>query len=324
VTGRYAPLAGFNSTWSPVPYDPDTNPSVLVFSDHILPYFKAYKKQGTPLHEKAFSPTFPNDFMADCKSGKLPKVSWIIPPLGFDEHPSASPERGQWFVGEVLRNIMSNKKVWAKTVVFLMYDENDGWFDHVPPPVAPKGTPGEWLTAKHISTNTNGIRGPLGLGVRVPMVVISPFSRGGHVASEVFDHTSQLQFLAARFGIDVPNVSKWRRKTVGDLTSTLHMHHHNPARPKLPEIALGGDTFVGNCSIQDIEQGGASPMIPTKQTMPTQHGKQIPASHFFAEADTKAERITIRTKRNTATTKSAMNAHAHGKPVPSTARGRNR
>src|SRR5579863_10590505 len=82
------------------------------------------------------------------------------------------------------------------TAGFLMYDENDGWFDHVPPPTAPAGTPGEYLTASpsstlepDASTNDLGITGPLGLGVRVPCLVISPFSRGGHIASETFDHT---------------------------------------------------------------------------------------------------------------------------------------
>ena len=65
----------------------------MLFSDHVLPYFKAYQKPSSPLHKKAFTPTFPNDFVADCKSGKLPKVSWIIPPLGFDEHPSARPSK---------------------------------------------------------------------------------------------------------------------------------------------------------------------------------------------------------------------------------------
>ena len=79
--------------------------------------------------------------------GKLPSVSWIIPPLGFDEHPSSSPNRGNWFTQQVLNALSANKKVWSKTVLFLMYDENDGWFDHVSPPVAPKGTKDEWLTA---------------------------------------------------------------------------------------------------------------------------------------------------------------------------------
>ncbi|MBV9485204.1 MAG: hypothetical protein JO246_04035 [Frankiaceae bacterium] len=322
VTGRYAPLAAF-STFDPWLSDPINNPLVLLTSDNILPYFKIFKKETTELHKRAFHPTFPNDFGADCASGKLPKVSWVIPPIGFDEHPSASPERGQWFVQEVLRNLMANKKVWSKTVVFMMYDENDGMFDHVSPPTAPKGTHGEWLTAKKISDTTLGIRGPLGLGIRVPMLTISPFSRGGHLVSEVFDHTSQLQFLAARFGVHVPGVSKWRQGIVGDLTSTLHMHHSDPSRPKLPKMSLGTATPTGNCVSEDSEFGGdTEPSIPTKQRMPTQHGTTVPAGRFFAESSTKAERISLRGGKVTPTTKSAANALAHGRPMPKVKKGR--
>jgi phospholipase C len=322
VTGRYAPLTAFQ-TWDESLSDPNTNGLVLLTSDNILPYFKNFMKPTTALHKRAFHPTFPNNFMADCESGKLPKVSWVIPPLGFDEHPSASPERGQWFVQEVLRNLMRNRKVWSKTVLFVMYDENDGMFDHVKPPTPPHGTHGEWLTAKTISSTTLGIRGPLGLGIRVPALTISPFSRGGHVVSEVFDHTSQMQFLAARFGVDVPGVSKWRRKTVGDLTSTLHMHHKDATRPHLPKMQLGTATPTGNCAQEDSEFGGdTEPSIPTKQRMPTQHGTTVPASHYFAESRTRTERISLRNGRVTPTTKSAANALADGKPIPKVKKGR--
>ena len=139
---------------------------------------------------------------ADVNSGSLPSVSWIIPPLGFDEHPSSSPDNGMCFTSLVLDALTANPNVWSKTALFLMYDENDGWFDHVPPPTAPAGTAGEYLTASPPTIGdpdpgTLGIAGPLGLGVRVPMLVISPFSRGGHIASEVFDHTSQLKLVAS-------------------------------------------------------------------------------------------------------------------------------
>jgi phospholipase C len=315
VSGRYAPLADY-PTWDPTIYDPDNNSAVMVFSDHVLPYFKAYKKKTSPLHRKAFHPTFPNDFAADCAAGTLPKVSWIIPPLGFDEHPSSQPERGQWFVQEVLRNLTANHKLWSKTVMFLMYDENDGFFDHVAPPTAPHGTKGEWLTAKDISPETNGIRGPLGLGVRVPMLVVSPFSRGGHVCSKTFDHTSQLQFLAARFGVEVPNVSHWRRHTVGDLTATLFKSHHNASMPALPEIPLGTAHPTGNCSAEDNDAGGAAPTIPTDQTMPTQHGTTVPASRYFAAAKTQTAAVPLRSGRDTSTVKSRPNAMANRRVEP--------
>ena len=241
VSGRFASLTKY-LTWGPDFYDPIKTTS-LALTDDVLRYFTAFRKPGTPLFEKAFKQTFPNDFAADVKSGKFPKVSWIIPPLGFDEHPSASPTNGQWFVSMVLRELTSNPKVWSKTALFIMYDENDGWFDHVPPPTAPKGTAGEYLTTSKFPTGephpeTLDINGPLGLGVRVPLLVVSPFSRGGHIATEVFDHTSQLKLIAKRFGVEVPNVSAWRRKTVGDLTSTLFHSKKDASVPKLPKTSI--------------------------------------------------------------------------------------
>jgi phospholipase C len=285
VSGRFSSLTKY-LTWGPDFYDPIKTTS-LALTDDVLRYFTAFRKPGTPLFEKAFKQTFPNDFAADVKSGKFPKVSWIIPPLGFDEHPSASPTNGQWFVSMVLRELTSNPKVWSKTALFIMYDENDGWFDHVPPPTAPKGTAGEYLTTSKFPTgethpDTLDINGPLGLGVRVPLLVVSPFSRGGHIATEVFDHTSQLQLIAKRFGVEVPNVSAWRRKTVGDLTSTLFRSKHDASVPKLPKTSIvfapsGPASFAG----QFTEGGGFGPHFPTKQRMPNQRGGTDPASTFF-------------------------------------------
>jgi phospholipase C len=289
VSGKYAALAGY-PTWSPGFYSP-ANPEVLGVSDHVLPYFTAFRNPGTPLYEKAFGPTFPNDFVSDIKHGKLPKVSWMIPPLGFDEHPSASSHNGAYFISLVLDALMANPKVWSKTVLCVMYDENDGWFDHVPPPVPPPHTKGEFLStstfpAGEKDPETLGIRGPLGLGVRVPCLMVSPFSRGGHIATEVFDHTSQLQLIAKRWGVHVPNVSAWRRKTVGDLTSAMFQSKPQTKVPKLPKTSVllptGG---VCDAVHQETESGGAHPSFPTKQRMPNQKGGTVPASRYFAETD---------------------------------------
>ncbi|MGZ4180203.1 MAG: phospholipase C [Solirubrobacteraceae bacterium] len=289
VSGRFASLPKY-LTWDPQFYDPVQTTS-LALTDDVLRYFTAFRKPGTPLFEKAFKQTFPNDFAADVKSGKFPKVSWIIPPLGFDEHPSASPTNGQWFVSMVLRELTSNPEVWSKTALFIMYDENDGWFDHVAPPTAPKGTAGEYLTTSSFPTgephpDTLNVNGPLGLGVRVPLLVVSPFSRGGHVASEVFDHTSQLKLIAKRFGVEIPNVSAWRRKTVGDLTSTLFNSKKDASVPKLPTTSIvfassGPASYQG----QFTESGGFGPHIPTKQRMPNQRGGTEPAGKFFELAE---------------------------------------
>jgi len=286
VTGKYAPLTAY-PTWDPALYNPTTNPEVMVASDHVLPYFTSFRNPLSALYQKAFVPTFPNDFVSDVNSGTLPSVSWIIPPLGFDEHPSSSSDNGMYFTSLVLDALTANPTLWSKTALFLMYDENDGWFDHVPPPTAPPGTSGEFLTASPSSTlepdyasKDLGISGPLGLGMRVPCLAISPFSRGGHIATETFDHTSQLQLVAERFGVEVPNVSSWRRKAVGNLTSALFAGTYSTAIPALPAQALPAQQLTGACSAvsQDSEAGGADPSVPTDQTMPNQQGGTAPAS----------------------------------------------
>jgi phospholipase C len=190
----------------------------------------------------------------------------------------------------VLDELTSNPKVWAKTALFIMYDENDGWFDHVSPPTAPPGTPGEYLTtttfpAGEPNPATLGISGPLGLGVRVPLLVVSPFSRGGHTATEVFDHTSQLKLISERFGVAIPNVSAWRTATVGDLSSTLFRSKTDPSVPKLPRTSIvfassGPASYVG----QWTESGGFGPSVPTKQRMPNQSGGSEPASKYFGRS----------------------------------------
>ena len=109
----------------------------LLVGDAILPYFSQYKDPSSPLYQKAFLPQYPSDFVADVASGNLPAVSWILPPDGYDEHPPAPPALGEWFTSQILKTLVSNPGVWSKTVLFHMYDENDGFFDHVPPPTAP-------------------------------------------------------------------------------------------------------------------------------------------------------------------------------------------
>ena len=281
--GANAVLAAY-PTWNPALYDPTLNPEVLLTADNILPFFSAFRNPATPLYQNAFLPSFPFDFLNDIGAGTLPKVSWIIPPLGFDEHPSASPDHGMWFTSLVLDALTSNPAVWAKTALFLMYDENDGFFDHVPPPTPPPGTPGEFLAHLPAGTpSTAGILGPIGLGMRVPMIVLSPFSRGGHISSEVFDHTSQLKLIGERFGVEVPNLSAWRRGVVGDLTSALFGDTPSASVPALPATSLGMFEASGTCSevAQESEIQGSSPTVPANQTMPTQSGTVLPASYFF-------------------------------------------
>jgi len=249
----------------------------LIISDAILPYFSQYQDAASPLYQKAFLPQYPNDFVSDIKSGTLPAVSWIIPPIGYDEHPSSPPALGEWLTSQVLSALVANPEVWSKTVLFHMYDENDGFFDHVVPPVAPTGTPGEYLTVSPLPDPSDGMAGPVGMSYRVPLLVLSPFSRGGHVASEVFDHTSQLRFLEERFGVKAPNISAWRRHTAGDLTSALHPKRSDTSVPKLPSTSKDKEANVmalGCTQASIIEAAPASAMpvypVPAVQSMPTQ------------------------------------------------------
>jgi phospholipase C len=247
-------------TWEHDQFVPSSAPDLLPLGDNILPYFTNFQNPKSPLWDLAYNQTFPGTFYDDVRAGTLPSVSWIIPPLGFDEHPAASSRNGEFFTKLVLDALTSNEKVWSKTALFLMYDENDGWFDHVKPPVAPKGTKGEWVTAKNITSSDNETHtvddvkysdpidtwnlqhkkyeGPLGLGMRVPALMISPFSAGGHVVSGTFDHTSQLRLISKRFGVKLPNVSKWRQKTVGDLTDCFQ------AKPTTKVPSMPGGTTV--------------------------------------------------------------------------------
>jgi phospholipase C len=265
-------------------YQP-SNPISIAISDNIMLYFSRFKDPATSLHKKAFSPLFPRDFARDVANDELPAVSWICPPVGFDEHPPAPPAAGEWFTHQVLSALVSSPKVWARTVLFVMYDENDGFFDHVAPPVPPAGTPGEFLTADPLPAAAKGVTGPIGLGFRVPMLVVSPFSRGGYVCSDTFDHTSQLRFLETRFGVEAPNISAWRRKAVGDLTSTLHVSTPDRSVPSLPATASHPAVVARECQASqlvtvDLPNPAPYP-LPNPQKMPTQEpgsARPVPSS----------------------------------------------
>lgn len=187
-----------------------------------------------------------HQFRQDVQSGKLPAVSWIVAPENFSDHPT-SPWYGAWYVSEVMDILTQNPEVWKKTIFILTYDENDGCFDHVPPFVPPHSKkPATGLISDNIDTAVEHVslqedlkhypaeearESPVGLGYRVPLIIASPWSRGGWVNSEVFDHTSSLQFLEkfinARYKkkIEEANISKWRRTVCGDLTSVFRQYN---------------------------------------------------------------------------------------------------
>jgi phospholipase C len=241
-----------------------------------FPYFKAFadpfSATGFELTSRALTPSL-DDFSVDVAAGRLPAVSWLMPPLSQCEHPAAPPEYGEHFIAGVLATLVARPEVWAQTVLFIVHDENGGFFDHVPPPVAPPGTEGEWLSGP-LPAAASGIAGPVGLGFRSPCLVVSPFSRGGRVCSDVLDHTSLLRFIETRFGVAVPNLSAWRRAVTGDMTGTLALASPPVLDvPPLPPASLG-DESVAEQAVLDALAGtldvGIPYPLPTANAMPSQ------------------------------------------------------
>jgi phospholipase C len=165
-------------------------------------------------------------FEYDAINDKLPAVSWVICTDFQSEHPDYMPADGAAFVASKIDAIAANPDVWAKTLFILNYDENDGIFDHVAPPVAPDGTAHEFI---------GGL--PIGAGFRVPCILISPWTTGGWVSSEPFDHTSVLRFLEQFTGVREPNITDWRRSTFGDLSSALRLKQTAGKPPVLPDTS---------------------------------------------------------------------------------------
>ena len=203
-------------------------------------------------------------FRKDVASGDLPMVSWLVAPENFSDHPGA-PWYGAWYVSEVMDILTRNPEVWKKTIFVLCYDENDGYFDHVPPFVAPDpARPETGRVAEDIDASSeyhsreqdlkharekDARGGPIGLGYRVPLVVASPWSRGGYVNSQVFDHTSIIMMIERLVGhrtgknIRETNISGWRRAICGDLSSMFRPY--NGEKIALPAALGFAETLKG-------------------------------------------------------------------------------
>jgi phospholipase C len=243
-----------------------------------------------------------HQFRKDVATGQLPTVSWLVPPEAFSDHPS-SAWYGAWYIAEVLDILTQNPAIWKKSIFILTYDENDGYFDHVPPFGAPNPRrPETGLVSPGIDTALEFVElqqelkhkpadqareNSIGLGYRVPLIIASPWSRGGCVCSQVFDHTSPLQFLerllSHKTGTEIkePNINQWRRAVCGDLTSAFQSASETDSSiPPFP----GRDTFIEEIhkarfkglptgytvlTKQDIQQirldPAASPQLPTQE-----------------------------------------------------------
>lgn len=293
------------------------------YGDNSLLYFFQYQNalEGSPLAEKGRtgtnilkSGTLFDIFRNDVLNNQLPQVSWIVAPEAYTEHGNWPANYGAWYVSQMLDALTANPEVWSKTVFFYMFDENDGFFDHMVPPTPPRSRAEGLSTVRTTNELFEGAppnyplsqfpAGPYGLGVRVPMIVISPWTKGGWVDSEVFDHTSLIRFLERRFGVLEPNITPWRRAVVGDLASAFNFASPNDALVQLPSTA----------SYQPPEQNAVAgvrfpdyvPTPPASQALPQQEPGTRPARalpyelHVDGEVNASGVQLFLRNTGNAA------------------------
>jgi len=248
-------------------------------------YFDAYRNAvtGSALYEKArtgtniaVSGTLFDQFRKDVLNNALPQVSWLVAPEAYSEHPNWPANYGAYYVSEMLSALTANPDVWSKTVFIVVYDENDGFFDHAVPPTPPQtaaqGLSNVSITNEIYPGNDEYPSGPYGLGARVPMLILSPWSKGGWVSSEVFDHTSLIRFVEKRFGtiktpLKDPNITAWRSAISGDLTSAFNFATPNSDVVSLPRTG----SYVPT---DDQRHASYLPVPPVVQALPVQESGQ--------------------------------------------------
>jgi phospholipase C len=292
------------------------------FTDNPLAGFRRYRDavSGRPgsipaLRERGLSTRDLDKFAEDVLGGRLPQVSWIVATAEGSEHPGpSSPAQGAEYTARVLDALTANEDVWKKTVLIVNFDENDGFFDHVPPPAPPSyalldppelaggstvDTTGEYheVLPADASEEAAALRHkPYGLGPRVPLYVISPWTKGGWVNSEVFDHTSIIRFLEKRFGVREPNISAWRRAVSGDLTSVFDFADPDDS-PFLKDLP---DTAEAAALARALPDRKTTPPTPSFPELPMQDIGSRPSRalpyelHVHSEVRRDSSRIALR------------------------------
>ena len=119
-----------------------------------------------------------SEFLADAAAGRLPAVSWVVAQDPLTEHGPDDISWGERFAALTINSLAAGPQ-WARSALVLSYDENGGFYDHLPPPRLDE----------------------LGLGFRVPAIVVSPYAKAGHVSSPVYEHCSSLALIERTFGL---------------------------------------------------------------------------------------------------------------------------
>ena len=284
------PLAGFRQfrkAYELAGNDPNVDPNPPAWTPASEAANPLYKGTANTMPDGGFLQALRDDVA----NGALPQVSWIVAPAAYSEHPGpSSPVQGAWYIQETLNALTANPDVWSKTVLLVNFDENDGFFDHVPSPAAPSLNPdGSMAGASTINTDLerhvkpslqdaadNRVYGP---GPRVPMYVVSPWSRGGWVNSQAFDHTSVLRFLEARFGVAEKNISAYRRAVLGDLTSAFNFA--TPNNEQLPDLTLltkaqADQTRADQQALAQVPLPDTSTQVKPKQETGVRYSRALP------------------------------------------------
>jgi phospholipase C len=243
------------------------------FDDNGFAWFRTFQNAtaGNPLYDKglARSVDMIQDLENDLAAGKLPQVSWLVGPANVSEHASYHPSAGEDFSARILARIQAHPEVYAKMAFILNYDEGGQFYDHHWTPNVPLNPPQDGQST--VTTQGEvweggpyGAKVPIGPGFRVPLLVVSPWSRGNIVVSEFFDHTSVLQFVEERFNVSLPTISPWRRVVTGNLLSAFDFDHPDYSWPNLPNTSKYPNRSNKECN--DLPP----PQVPAKQSFPQQ------------------------------------------------------
>ena len=186
-----------------------------------------------------------DQFFEDAANGTLPQVAYLDPKFGGDtteendEHPPSNVQLGQAFVADVVQALFESPN-WGRTALFIEYDEHGGYYDHVVPPAAcvPDATPPRLQPGDVNATFDQ-------YGIRVPMVVVSPWARPHYVSHVVHDHTSILRFIETRF--DLPALTARDANTTPPLEMFDFSAPPFETPPELPAAEVDPDR-AAECS----------------------------------------------------------------------------
>lgn len=266
------------------------------FDDNAFAWFANYQasRPGDALYDKgmARSKSAIETFEEDIKAGTLPSVSWVIAPTHRSEHATHHPSAGEDFTARLLQVLEKYPDTYASTAFILDYDEGGQFYDHAWAPTPPMSAEfGQSTASVEGEVNSNVMTSedaPIGMGFRVPLLIVSPWTRGNIVVSEVFDHTSVIQLVEERFGVTCPVMSPWRRAVAGNLLSAFDFENPNYSWPEFPDTS--------NYVKQSIEQCRTlpPPEIPAEQSFPKQESgtrisRALPYQFFAADTSLTVE-----------------------------------